>query len=171
MTEKLKADLLRARNPSTGEALLLELSQSPEEEVRRAVALNPNCPEKILLALAQDSSRKVLVAVAYSRKAPPEALLLLAQNPDPRVRLGVAANPSAPLEALLVLAKDLHYWISEVAVRQLLLRLSELPPPEKDPVPWIKVWKVLPKEDKDQLQAFEGGDMAVVLAQLEELFG
>lgn len=94
---------LLAWNPNSTEAVLLALTKDSDAEVRESVAKNPTATEAVLLALTKDMASEVRQSVAKNPTSTETVLLRLTKDPDREVRYKITLNPNATETVLLEL--------------------------------------------------------------------
>lgn len=99
------------RSSLTPAAVLMKLSDDPDDFVRVKVAAHKNTPGKVLDKLSRDKSEYVLIEVAKNVKTPKGALAYLSSNNSlvkfsAKIRKLVAMNPNRSLETLIKLSRD-----------------------------------------------------------------
>jgi len=100
-----------AANPSMPAALLEELAQNADSDVRQAVARNRSTPVTLLENMAKDRFSGVRVAVAGNPNTPVALIAALAKDKERFVRCSVAENPNTPVALLDALAKGKNEFV------------------------------------------------------------
>lgn len=132
------SDRSRAYMDTTSPEELSRLADSPDTDVREAVASNPNTPPNVLAKLASDESGYVRWSAAENPSTPVKVLRELVRNADPNkgedlnVLQGVASNPSTPVKLLEKLINpNMDKYVRNEALRnpsipaELLTKLAE----------------------------------------------
>ena len=95
---------------TTRPALLTQLADDPEAQVRQSVAGNINTPIEVLRRLALDPHKRVRAGVAGNSRhldpALPALLGTLGNDAESAVRQALAINPLVPMEVIDALASD-----------------------------------------------------------------
>lgn len=97
-----------ARNPSTPEDLLSELSKSRDPQTRAEVAQNRSSSREILHNLSGDLDPDVKASVALNTAAPEDVLHKLHDDEEEYVRISVAKNPRTHSDTLHSMTNSKH---------------------------------------------------------------
>lgn len=106
--DSTEAALDAARSTETDPAVLAELAEHEDCEVREQVAGNPNTPVAVLIELAEDEDEDedVLLAVAENANVTPAVLTALAPQRSRALARVILSKPEAPTEAI----DAIEYW-------------------------------------------------------------
>jgi len=116
---------LLAGNPHVTAALLDELSQSTDADLRSRVAEHENTRLQTLLKLIHDQSVEVRRSVALNPNSTPAILLQLAEDSNADVRYSIAENPLVSPAILRKLTGDENPYVAQRA-SETLARLQKL---------------------------------------------
>jgi hypothetical protein len=97
--------------------VLNSLTNSPDPDVRIALAFNPNTPQHALGEMKYDSCEWVRVGVASHKNTSLEILATMACDRCDLVRVAVAKNEHTPLDAVVVLETDSCDEVRDAALR------------------------------------------------------
>jgi hypothetical protein len=115
------------RSILTPAAVLIKLSDDPDQFVKITVAKHKNTPSKTLDKLSKSDDVLILIAVANNVKTSPRTLAYLSRGDSKsflhhEVRSAVAKNPKTSLETIIKLSRDKDETIRNIAE----IRLNEI---------------------------------------------
>jgi hypothetical protein len=118
MSEERKSlvnQYIAAGDPRISEGCVEKLAHSADPLVRRRIAENPSTPLAILLELLNDDNDDVRLGVSFNPLVQRPLLDELIHDNSADVRYGLAENPTLPLDLIDVLAHDENPYVAQRA--------------------------------------------------------
>lgn len=112
-----KIILVLAKSASTPTDMLVEIAQTDDQLVQRAIVSNTNTPSSVLTQLSKSAFPRVRAAVGSHPDLSVDELLVLLGDKDGSVRAAVAAHPATPPSKLVEMQSDEYFDVRRNLIR------------------------------------------------------
>ncbi len=109
--------LVLAKSATTPRNILLEIADTDDQTIQRAVVSNTNTPMAALKRLSSSRFPRVRADVICNPDIPVEILLSLSDDTEGRVRAAIAAHPATPPTKLVEMQSDEFFDVRQNLIR------------------------------------------------------